>query len=79
MKNGKKVQLNLHHSRQDGRGSLFEVSNVTHRAKKGKGAEALHPYGNKQHPDYPVDRDAFDVDRNQYWIERAKEAAEASK
>ncbi|MBS9429645.1 HNH/ENDO VII family nuclease [Photorhabdus akhurstii] len=73
IKDGKPAQLNLHHSRQDARGALFEVSNITHRARSGKGKEALHPYGNKQHPDYPVDRKAFDADRKQYCEERARQ------
>ncbi|WP_217898666.1 HNH/ENDO VII family nuclease [Photorhabdus luminescens] len=73
MMEGKPAHLNLHHSRQDARGALFEISNITHRARSGKGKEALHPYGNKQYPDYPVNRKAFDADRKQYWEDRAKQ------
>ena len=73
MKDGKPSQIQLHHSRQDARGALFEISTKTHRAKKGHGREALHPYGNQQHPDYPVDRVAFGKDRAQYWTERAEQ------
>jgi len=76
MKNGVARKLNLHHSRQDARGALFEVSDVTHRARRDAGGRALHPYGRNQHPDYPVDRPAFDVDRNQYWIDRATAAGQ---
>ena len=70
VKDGVPRKLNLHHSRQDARGSLFEVSDLTHRAKRDAGGRALHPYGRKKHPEFPVDRPAFDVDRNQYWIDR---------
>ncbi|MEE9338016.1 MAG: HNH/ENDO VII family nuclease [Methylococcaceae bacterium] len=41
MKRGKPAQLNLHHSRQDGRGSLFEISNKTHRARMWKGLHLI--------------------------------------
>lgn len=61
----------MHHSRQNARGSLFEISTKTHQAKKGQGREALHPYGSKKHPEFPVDRDDFGKDRQQYWIDRA--------
>ncbi|MBN6077124.1 hypothetical protein HYE59_06165 [Aggregatibacter actinomycetemcomitans] len=71
MKNGKPSQIQLHHSRQDARGSLFEISTKTHQAKKGHGREALHPYGSSKHPDYPVDRKAFGKDRGEYWMDRA--------
>lgn len=36
---------------------------------------ALHPYkvdGSGKHPYFPVDRNAFDKDRKQYWKDRAK-------
>jgi hypothetical protein len=36
--------------------------------------EALHQYGNQKNPDFPIDRDAFDIDRKQYWQDRAAEA-----
>ncbi len=76
MKNGRPQRLNLHHSKQDARGSLFELSEQTHlRTRKGHGREALHPYGRMQHPDYPVDRGLFGKDKSQYWIDRAAEAA----
>ena len=71
LKNGRVEQMALHHSRQDARGSLFEVSRSTHQARAGVGREALHPYGNQQHPDYPVNRPLFDKDRAQYWKDRA--------
>ena len=65
--------LNLHHSNQDARGSLFELSGSTH-SKYGH-TNALHPYkvdGTGQNPYHPVDRDRFDKDRAKYWRERGK-------
>ena len=76
VKDGVPRKLNLHHSRQDARGSLFEVTDVTHRARRNAGGRALHPYGRSQHPDFPVDRPAFDVDRSQYWVDRATAAGQ---
>jgi RHS repeat-associated protein len=72
IKDGITQQLNLHHSRQHAQGPLFEVTTSTHRAVTGHGREALHPYGQNQHPDYPVNRKEFDVDRKQYWKDRAE-------
>lgn len=73
MKDGMPQQIQLHHSRQNGRGPLFEVSRDTHvKTKSGQGREALHPYGNDKHPDFPVDRKLFDKDKKQYWIDRAE-------
>ena len=69
-KNGKLSQINLHHSKQDAKGSLFELSASTH--QRYKGSNALHPYGNKQHPYNPVNRDSFKADRKAYWIQRAE-------
>ena len=74
IKDGVPRKLNLHHSRQDARGPVFEVSDITHQAKKAAGGRALHPYGRKKHPHYPVDRSAFDIDRERYWIDRAESA-----
>jgi hypothetical protein len=83
--NGRREQVQLHHSRQDARGPLFEVTQSTHNARTNEGGEALHPYTtnrgrelngqgsgatNSLHPDYPVDRPNFDRDRNAYWIDR---------
>ena len=66
VKNGRVEQLQLHHSRQNAQGPLFELSRPTHLGtKSGAGREALHPYGSSQHPDFPVDRPAFGVDRGQ--------------
>ncbi|MGG7636670.1 RHS repeat-associated core domain-containing protein, partial [Pseudomonas sp. ES1] len=73
MKNGVPQQLQLHHSRQQSIGPLFEVTTSTHRAARGRGREALHAHGNKKNPDFPVDRNAFDIDRGQYWKDRAAE------
>lgn len=82
MKNGSFSRVELHHSRQNAQGPLFEISDITHRTKTGQGGEALHPYktirgrslnGNGsgptlgQHPFNPVDRPAFNIDRNSYW------------
>ena len=67
MKNGRVQQLQLHHSRQDSRGPLFEMSRSSHESRKDSGGRALHPYGNKKHPDHPVNRHSFRVDRKRYW------------
>lgn len=70
VKNGSYSQLNLHHSKQDGLGSLFELSADTHQ-KFGK-SNALHPHLPGQHPINPVDRDLFNGDREAYWKGRAQ-------
>lgn len=72
IKTQKKVynQINLHHSKQDARGPLFELPSLTH--QKYYGTNALHPHLPNKHPYYPVTREAFDVDREAYWKERAK-------
>ncbi len=76
MKDGVPQQLQLHHSRQNGKGPLFELSRKTHLTTlKGKGREAVHPYGHNQHPDAPVDRELFKKEVPQYWKDRAAEAA----
>nr|WP_228144107.1 RHS repeat-associated core domain-containing protein [Moraxella cuniculi] len=65
--------INLHHSKQDSRGSLFELSKTTH--NRYDRTNALHPYkvnGLGKHPFYAVDRKLFGKDRRQYWIDRAK-------
>ena len=72
MKDGRAQPLELHHSRQNALGPIFELTRPTHRLGKNRGRQALHPYGNEKHPDFPVDRDNFDVDRDQYWRDRAK-------
>lgn len=73
--------INLHHSKQNGKGPLFEVSDTIH--KKYDRSNALHPYkvdGSGKHPHFPVDRDAFDLDRGNYWRSRArKEKARRAK
>lgn len=67
--------INLHHSKQQGHGPLFELSGGVH-TKYGH-TNALHPYrvspvnGNKFNPFDPVDRKLFDKDRIQYWKDRA--------
>ncbi|WP_420915632.1 HNH/ENDO VII family nuclease [Moraxella bovis] len=56
LKNGKYEQIQLHHSQQDGRGFLFELTEQTHlKTGDDKGGKALHPYGQNQHPDFPQD------------------------
>ncbi|WP_420794438.1 HNH/ENDO VII family nuclease [Sphingomonas hankookensis] len=63
--------MDLHHSRQDARVSLFELSQSTHRAPRNAGGAAFHPYRSNKNPHYPVDRVKFRIDRKQYWIDRA--------
>lgn len=70
IKDGKYSQINLHHSKQNSKGSLFELSAKTH--QKYYGTNSLHPYLPNKHPTNPVDRDRFDLDREGYWIERAQ-------
>ncbi|AZQ11502.1 RHS repeat-associated core domain-containing protein [Shewanella khirikhana] len=69
VKNGKYSQLNLHHSKQNGLGSMFELSADTH--QRYHGSNALHPYLPDAHPFNPVDRTSFSDDRQAYWRERA--------
>ena len=86
--NGKTISIELHHSRQNAEGPLFELSSSSHKVKTGQGAEALHPYktkrgrelngkgsgpNNSAHPDNPVDRVKFNKDRVQYWQDRIRE------
>ncbi len=71
LKNGQYEQVQLHHSRQDGRGTLFETSESTHlNLTNQTGRQAVHPYSPQSHPDYPVNRDIFDKDKGQYWKDR---------
>ncbi len=70
--NGNKVQINLHHLRQKGKGPLVEVKRTTH--NKPSNQKTLHPYGNNKNPTDPVNRKQFDnVDRPNYWKNRVKE------
>jgi len=71
VKNGKYSQLNLHHSKQDGLGSLFELSSDTH--VKYRNSNALHPHLPNAHPTNPVNRDTFNLDRAAYWKARAQQ------
>ncbi|WP_303393880.1 HNH/ENDO VII family nuclease, partial [Lonsdalea iberica] len=71
VKNGKYSQINLHHSKQNGLGSLFELSSDTH--QKYRYTNALHPHLPNAHPDNPVDRELFNTDRDAYWKQRANE------
>ncbi|GAA0801653.1 HNH/ENDO VII family nuclease [Psychrobacter piscatorii] len=69
LKNGQYEHVQLHHSRQDGRGALFETSKSTHLGRNDQNSrQAVHPYSPQQHPDYPVNREVFDKD--QYWKDR---------
>jgi len=85
IRNGSQKRVELHHSRQNANGPLFELGESTHKLKTGQGGEALHPYKTNrgrslngdgsgprrsQHPDYPVDRPKFDIDRKNYWQQR---------
>ncbi|EHH2450148.1 RHS domain-containing protein [Vibrio vulnificus] len=69
VKNGKYSKVNLHHSKQNGLGSLYELSSETH--QRYHGSNALHPHLPGAHPINPVDRDTFNYDREAYWSERA--------
>jgi len=69
-------QVELHHSRQNDKGSLFELKKSTHSIKnKDKGGNALHPYGDKKHPYNPVpkERKLFNKEKIVYWQERYKQ------
>jgi hypothetical protein len=75
MKNGAPEQVQLHHSRQNAKGPLFELARDTHLDRtNAQGRKAVHPYSPAKHPDFPVDRKAFNIDAEQYWMDRAKEA-----
>lgn len=85
-KDGKPEKVELHHSRQNNNGSLFELgANIHNKTKTGQGAEAIHPYkhergrkinnadkniSGKSHPDNPIDRNEFDKERDLYWKKR---------
>ncbi|MDR3224248.1 MAG: HNH/ENDO VII family nuclease [Holosporales bacterium] len=60
--------VQLHHIGQKSTGPIVEVSAASH-------TSVLHrQFGtNVQHPDLPVDRSSFRLERNQYWIDRAVE------
>ncbi|MEL5407950.1 hypothetical protein PTS98_10670 [Serratia nevei] len=57
-------------TKQNGLGSLFELSADTH--QKYYGTNALHPHLPNQHPINPVNRDAFNGDRDGYWRQRGE-------
>ena len=73
-KNGKWEPVHLHHSRQRGKGPLFELSESTHLYTTNQnGRKALHPYSPNKHPFDEVDRTAFNnVDKPEYWKQRAE-------
>lgn len=77
VKNGKYSQINPHHSKQNAKGSLFELSSATY--QKYYGSNALHPYLPNAHPDNPVNRDLFKIDREAYWKQRAEVEINARK
>lgn len=52
IEDGKYQQIQLHHSRQNAKGSLFELSASTH--QKYYSSKAIHPYLPNSHPDNPV-------------------------
>jgi RHS repeat-associated protein len=71
VKDGKYSLVTLHHSKQNAKGSLFELSTVTHR--KYYGSNALHPYLPNKHPINQVSHDdLWKVDREAYWKQRAE-------
>ena len=69
VKDGKYSKINLHHSKQNAAGALFELSAKTH--NKYKYYKALHPYLPSAHPQNPVNRVLFNKDKEQYWMDRA--------
>ena len=80
-KNGKWEPVHLHHSRQRSKGPLFELSESTHLYTTNQnGRRALHPYLPDKHPFDAVDRTAFNnVDKPEYWKQRAKSELETKK
>ena len=60
IKDGKYQQIQLHHSRQNAIGSLFELSASTH--QKYYASKAIHPYLPNSHLDNPINRSSFNVD-----------------
>ena len=77
VKDGAYNQINLHHSKQNAKGSLFELSAATH--QRYYGTDALHPHLPNAHPDNPVNRDLFNLDREEYWRQRAEAEVNARK
>ncbi|MFJ1435370.1 HNH/ENDO VII family nuclease [Capnocytophaga canimorsus] len=73
--------MHLHHSRQQGKGPLFELSESTHlHTTNENGRKALHPFLPNKHPFDEVNRIAFNkVDKPEYWKQRAKAELEARK
>ena len=70
IKDVKYQQIQLHHSRQSAKGSLFELSASTR--QKSYSSKGIHPCLPNSHPDNPVNRSSFNVDRETYWKERAE-------
>ena len=70
VKDGKYTQINLHHSNQNAKGPLFEITANTH--NRNYSSNALHPHLPNAHPINPVgDRTNFNTDRDSYWKNRA--------
>ncbi|MDO4880450.1 MAG: RHS repeat-associated core domain-containing protein [Capnocytophaga sp.] len=72
IKNGEYSVVSLHHHKQDGKGTLIELSAATH--QKFYGLKYLHPYLPKKHPINKVSHDnKWDADREAYWKKRAED------
>lgn len=79
-KNGKLETVELHHSRQNNNGSIFELSKSTHSIKNElKGQKAVHPYTPDKHPENPVsvDRTIFNNEKSTHWKQRAEDVEKA--
>lgn len=50
-------------------GHFLSYLKTTH--EKYRYTNALHPHLPEAHPYHPVDKDAFNIDREQYWKDRA--------
>lgn len=54
----------MHHSKQNAKGSLFELSTATHQKYYGSGVP--HPHLSNAHLDYPINRELFKIDREAF-------------
>ena len=66
--NGKPVPTNQHHIDQRASGPLIELEAPIHQ----KDTKNLHPFGNKQNPNDPVNRKKWDKDRKSINKERSQ-------
>ena len=65
------LYFQLHHSRQDGRGALFETTQSTHLGHTNKdGRLVLHPYLPQKNPNYSKNDKLYNKDQTQYWKDR---------